>query len=616
MAEGKWFCLRGTAVLGAALAVFAAGAVPAAGQRLKTVIESRGKAFPSVGAGVMAIKRDAAGRYYILAKPQTVISVYSRVGEPAGQIPNAKSNGATIRFAVDMDFSPEGQLYVADRGANCILVFALDGTLEGRIPVTAPTSIVALSEGQVAVTSLTSKKLVQILDRHGYVVRSFGDVHDLVEEPEKQTLINLGKISGDSAGGIYFAFTAVQDHTLRKYDRYGYVGYEASVSEEMFAETEEKPDDRVEVSFGVSEFSFSDQASGWVTFGSSADMKFGGGLGTGLGESFGRGYGFGQAIRQQTAFGSGGAGYGGAVGAQFTGELTDDGAAFQPIFGKFSTGSGGGRGRGGAGGGNFSTDQGQGTQQGFALQFQSTGGNGSDSLDSMSFGQGTSILNTNAGTDAASYATGDLSSSYPLSGAPAGTDIGQEGLPSAFILSNWAGATAFGGPGRFGNFGGGGGFGRPPGMEEPHAGGGRGSGGGAGAGAGAYGEPHMGNRGHFGATTSTFTSRVRVNLGDLGGGGERLVITAMAADPETHEVWAAMGDALVRFSKDGDPVGMYYPTISGTTRLKPVAVLVEPDRILVAADPWGIFEFVRPDKPQGGARRQLTAAPTGNSSQN
>ena len=39
---------------------------------------------------------------------------------------------------------------------------------------------------------------------------------------------------------------------------------------------------------------------------------------------------------------------------------------------------------------------------------------------------------------------------------------------------------------------------------------------------------------------------------------------------------------------------VYYLTMKGGARLKPTAVLVEPDRFLIAADPWGIFEFTRP----------------------
>jgi len=127
----------------------------------------------------------------------------------------------------------------------------------------------------------------------------------------------------------------------------------------------------------------------------------------------------------------------------------------------------------------------------------------------------------------------------------------------------------------------------------------------------------MGFHGRFGSTESSFTGKVRVNLGDLGGGsGDKPIITAMATDPETQEVWAAMGETLVRFSKDGELVGIYYPTISGARRLKPVALLVEPDRLLVATDPWGIFEFARPDKPDSAPRRQINMAPQNNVKQN
>jgi len=609
----KWLTLFEMAALSLACAALAA---PASAQHLETIIESRGKDFPGIGAGVMALKRDSAGRYYILAKPATEIRVYSPEGDLIGQIPNAKSNGAKIVYAVDIDLSPEGQLYVADRGANCIEVFGRDGSVAGRIPVVAPTSIVALSGGQVAVTSMASKRLVQIIDSRGKVVRGFGDVHDLVEDADKQSLINLGKISGDSAGGIYFAFTSVPDRTLRKYDRYGYVGYEASVSERLFAGTGDRPDDRVEVGFGYSEFSLSDQANGWATFGSSGDLKFGAGLGTGLGEALRHG-GFGQAIQQQSMAQNGPAG--GAIGAQFTGQVTNQGLSFQPLVGPLSGSGGRGRNRGG-----FGSLGDQTTSQGPTLQFLSSGGDfsgGTDPLDIGQGGEGSSILSMNAGTDAGTFASSNGAAPSASGAASAGPGINQQGLPDAFVVATLLDSGTFGPQTRFGGFGGGrgagGGFGGPGGFEHFHGGG---AGAGFGAGGGGFRGPeggHGGYHGRFGSTMSSYTSRVRVNLGDLGGGGgEKPVITAMAADPETQEIWAAMGGALVRFSKEGDLVGMYYPTIAGATRLKPVAVLVEPDRILVAADPWGIFEFARPDKAPAASRRQLTAAPLGNATQN
>jgi hypothetical protein len=104
---------------------------------------------------------------------------------------------------------------------------------------------------------------------------------------------------------------------------------------------------------------------------------------------------------------------------------------------------------------------------------------------------------------------------------------------------------------------------------------------------------------------------MRVNLGDLGANWsvDKPVITAMAMDPESHEIWAGIGDTLVHFSKEGEPLGIYYLALSGTKPLKPAAVLVESDRLLIAADPWGLFEFARPDKPQTAPRQQFDVTP-------
>lgn len=104
---------------------------------------------------------------------------------------------------------------------------------------------------------------------------------------------------------------------------------------------------------------------------------------------------------------------------------------------------------------------------------------------------------------------------------------------------------------------------------------------------------------------------MKVNLGDLGriSASDKPVITAMAVDPETQEIWAGIGDTLVHFSKDGNPAGIYYLTMAGATPLKPTALLVESNRILIAGDPWGIFEFARPDKPASTPKQQLNVVP-------
>jgi hypothetical protein len=582
-------------------------AFPTNGQGLRTVVESRDKVFPGVAAGIAAMKRDSSGRYYILAKPATVISVYRPDGSLADQIPNAKSNGATIRYAVDIDLNPDGFLVVADRGANAIEVFAPDGSLVSTTPVMAPTSIVALADGQFAVTSLTSKRLVQVIDGRGKVVRSFGDPSDIEEQSrsdtksspsEKQPLMNLGKISGDASGGIYFAFTSLPDPTLRKYDRYGYVGYEASIPANMFTAGETRPLDRAQFTFGFSDTSLSNQTSAFLTMGSSNDVQFGGGVGTGLGEALRQGMGYGQALQQQV-FQQPGTG-GGPFGAMFSGDVTDQGASFQLGMGRMS--AFGGRGRGRMGSAAFGD---QATDQGALLQFGSSNSDGNDNASDSGPGSYSSQSGTTA--ELGMFGSSDSTTNGPSSGytGELGTqNLGTGGLPSAFVLGSAFNTIGF----------------RPQGLaggplDQTSGGGtyGHEHSGAAGAkGPGSEGFSHFGyHGGRYRSGTPAFTAGMRVNLGDLGrvSAFDKPVINAMAIDPETQEIWAGIGDTLVHFSKDGSPVGIYYLTLAGATPVKPTALLIEPNRVLIAADPWGIFEFARPDKPVSAPTQQLNVVP-------
>jgi hypothetical protein len=559
-------------------------------QGLRTVIEPRNKVFPQTEAGVTAIKRSPSGLYYVLAKPWTSIWVYGVEGNLVNRIPNAKSNGASIRYAADLDISPDGLIVVADRAANMIEVFRPDGSLVSRATVAAPTSVVALSNDLFAVTSLVSKRLVQIIDERGKVIRSFGDPSDLSDTPpEKQALADWGTISGDSAGGIYFAFASVPDPTLRKYDRYGYLGYQASVPKEMFSIGGTQPSDRVEVSLGFSDVSLSDQTTGWVTLGSSTDLKFGGGVGMGLSDAIRRG--FGPAAFQQTMSQPGQGS--GPVGATFSGEVTPQGTTnFQLGMGRMSSFGGRGRGRG-----NSSTFNDQSTSDGGILQF-SSGDNGTSDSDSSDWLQGTSSASGTTAELGMSGSSGTGASSDSSTNYPGGTNPawGFGGLPGGFVFGSAVHSFAFRQPG----FGGGGGLDRPPGGSGfGHPQGGVGTGSATSGGTGPEDSSHYGYHGHFRPGMFAFTGVVRVNLGDLGriSQVDKPRITAMAADPETQEIWAGIGDTLVHFSKDGAPMGVYYLALNGGTPLEPTALLIEPNRIVVAADPWGIFEFPRPDKP-------------------
>jgi hypothetical protein len=542
----------------------------------------------------MAIKRSPSGLYYVLAKPATSIAVYDADGNLVNRIPNAKSDGATIRYAVGLDLVPEGLIVVADRGANAIQVFRLDGSLVSKVPVVAPTSVVALSNDLFAVTSLVSQRLVEIVDEHGKVIRSFGDPADVTDiQTEKQGLADWGTISGDSAGGIYFAFTSVPNPTLRKYDRYGYLGYEASIPEDAFSTGGRRPADRVEVSFGFSDMSLSNQTTGWVTLGSSNDLKFGGGVGMGLSDAIRRG--FGPAAFQQTMSQPGMGG--GPLGAMFSGEVTSQGTNFQMGLGRMSNFAGRGRGRS-----NLSTVGDQSTSQGAVLQFNSADNDASDT-DSSDWSQGTSnVSGTTAelgmfgssGTGLSDPSTNDLAGApnpaFGSGGLPAGFVFGSAFHSFGFRSPDSGGGNALNGPGARG-------FGRP------HTGTAS-----TGGGTGPQDFSHFGYHGHFRPGMFAFTGVMKVNLGNLGrvSQSDKPVITAMAADPQTGEMWAGIGDTLVHFSKDGAPLGVYYLALKGGT-LKPTALLVEPDRILVAADPWGIFEFGRPDQPS--SQQQLNVAP-------
>ena len=571
------------AVCGTAIAILlAALARPSQGQSLHSVVEPRARVFPTVGPGVTTLKRDASGHYYILAKPATVVSIYDPGGKLVGQIPNANSQGAKIRYAVDMDLSPDGHLFVADRGANAIDIFSPDGSIVARVPVVAPTSVVALTDGEFAVTTLTSKRLIQVMDEKGHLLRSFGDPIDVEEIAEEgspaKPLNDWGKIVGSSAGDIYFAFTSLPDPLFRKYDRNGYVGYEASVPQNFFATGAATQTDRVEIRLNLTHVSLSEQTNGWISLGSSGDVKFGGGMGTGLSRVLGPGRSLGRAGMQpsmsQPGFGStpGGVG-GGTIGGTFTGQITDQGTQFQMGVGNIGSLRGGARGRrGGSATADQETDQ-EPPQSG-SLQFfgSDNDATGESSTQELGFMAGDS--STQGKNNADNYG---------------GTDISQDfGLSAAFFYGTLNSVT-FQPPGAFGGIPGGipGG-----GMRFQHQGpGGFGAGGSSGA---HFGEAHFGPHGHFGAGESDLTATLRVNLGDLGRNSlDKAAVTATSVDPATGELWAGVGDALIRFSEDGNPIEIYYLTLKGGVPLKPSAVLVEPDRFLIAADPWGIFEFAR-----------------------
>ena len=198
-------------------------------QEFSREILARARVFAEIGPGVAAIKTDWNGRYYVLAEPATAISVFQPDGKRIGAIPGANSRGAKIVYAQDIDVDPKGRVYVADRGANAVKIFEPDGALAATFPVTAPMSIVALSGGDFAVSSLRSAKLVSVYDAQGKLARSFAEPSAESPESSRNPVAMPAKVYGSAANYIYCIFNGLQDLTIRRYDRFGYATYETSV---------------------------------------------------------------------------------------------------------------------------------------------------------------------------------------------------------------------------------------------------------------------------------------------------------------------------------------------------------------------------------------------------
>src|SRR5271156_2507118 len=588
----------GTAVLACTFVLALAWAGmdrPPQAQGVQTVLHARGRVFPDVGRGAEAIERDAAGHYYVLAVPASVIWIYSEDGRRIGQIPNAMLADAAIKYAVDFDRdAASGRIFVADRGANAVKIFTADGALEATVPVNAPMSVVALAGGEFAVVTLRSDHLVRVMNQHGKLVRTFGNISDAVSDSSQLTTpppsapsngaagypagyftsappsyaMDIGKLYSGAPGDIYFAFTGLKDPKFRKYDRFGYAGYEAEISAKDLI-----PDishDNSQVQLG---------------------MRVSGMAGPGEMYSFGSMYSVGGGAPAFTANGGHGAGgrRGGSAAPGGTGGTTPSGGAG-------STGT--------ASGGSSDSDPTSNT---------TSSADGSDLSGSLS-------ATSDGGKISSNYTYNDTPDFNALLGVGGpGGGFGAPGIfgPGAFPgfsggfgggFEHHMGADGPGGPppGAAGAVGAEGGAGAAAGgFPGAHLTGGPASGGGvenAGAGHGEYGERYGHGFRQEGlnsfAGVVKFTERERdVTV--------KPVIHALGVDRASQQVWAAIGDMLLRFDRDGNLQDIYRVATPQGAALQPVGILVEPDRILLVGDPAGIYEFARPDKTQPAAKQAL-----------
>src|SRR5271170_1157108 len=553
---------------------------PAQAQGVQTVLHARGRMFPEVGSGAAVIERDAAGRYYILAAPASVIHIYTSDGKHLGQIPNLQPGSATIKYALDFDLDSSGRVFVADRGANAVKIFTPDGVLEASVAVNAPMSVVALANGEFAVVTLRSDHLVRVMNERGKLLRSFGNISDAVNDPSQLTVpalsasadsqagyaagyatgpppayaTDIGKLYSGAPGDIYFAFTSLKDPKFRKYDRFGYAGYEAEISaNELIPDINH---DKSQVQVGV-------RVSGLA--------------GPGEAFSFGSFYSIGGGGPAFTANGGHGGGRRGGSAAP--------------------GGAGGATPAGGAGS--------AGTASGGSDSDPTTSATGSADGSDLS---GSLSANSNNTSNANSSSTPDFNALLGLGGPGGGF-----GAPGVF------GSGAF--PGFGGGFGGGferrslradggagaagtaGGVGTPGGFGGSRAGG-PGGVGSPGAGHGEFGE-RFGRGGFRQEGLNSFAGVVKFTEREPDV-TVKPVIHALGVDRASQQVWATVQDMLLRFDRDGNLLDIYRVATTEGAALQPVGMLVEPDRILLVANPAGIYEFARPDKPQPAAKQALT----------
>ena len=90
--------------------------------------------------------------------------------------------------------------------------------------------VAALPRDEFAVCSLSNGHLVSVYDFHGALLREFGDPVDPTDDTALNRQLNLGQLASDGAGNLYFAFEYMPEPTVRKYDRFGYLGDELSLT--------------------------------------------------------------------------------------------------------------------------------------------------------------------------------------------------------------------------------------------------------------------------------------------------------------------------------------------------------------------------------------------------
>jgi hypothetical protein len=213
-------------------AVVLAAALSASGGE-DTELVARSRLFPSMAAGISAIRSAPSGSYAILTE-RAGIEVFNAKGQHTLHVPADGLPGGYITYGDDLDVDAAGRFYVADRGGNAVRIYAPNGTFERKWEIMAPTSLAVLPGGEVAVASLRAPKLVTVFGADGRVAREFGELEELTGREELNRYANAGRLTRDPSGHLYYSFTYLPEPTVRRYDRFGYSDFQLVLNTEEF----------------------------------------------------------------------------------------------------------------------------------------------------------------------------------------------------------------------------------------------------------------------------------------------------------------------------------------------------------------------------------------------
>jgi hypothetical protein len=179
-------------------------------------LTAKRRVFPDVGSGIRGMK-SSADRTYILSTAG--LQVFDAKEHRLLTVGTAS---AGVSFPENFDVDGDGQIYVADRGANAIVVYSADGNRLRSVSVQAPMSVAALPGGDVAVSNLQDPHLIVLYDKNGRDIREFGELEDISSHADLNRFLNSGFLATDARGNIYYAFIYAPEPTVRQYDRNGF----------------------------------------------------------------------------------------------------------------------------------------------------------------------------------------------------------------------------------------------------------------------------------------------------------------------------------------------------------------------------------------------------------